>query len=59
MLDALSNLDLDGVAGFAALINSLMMWPTIKALKTIAEDHGKRLTSLEEAPKRRPRRRRR
>ena len=37
----------DGMAGFAALINSLLMWPTIRAVKRIAEDHGARLRALE------------
>ena len=44
---------LNGLAGLAALVNSLLMWPTVKALKRIAEDHGARITTLEQTPKKR------
>ena len=27
--------DLDGLAGFAALINGILLWPTIRALKAL------------------------
>lgn len=33
----------NGLAGLAALVNSLLMWPTIKALK----GHGPRIDTLE------------
>lgn len=36
--------DLDGFAGFASLINGLILWPLVKSLK---KDHGTRITALE------------
>jgi hypothetical protein len=46
--------DLNGLAGFAALINSLILWPIIRDLKKVVEsvkstgfDHEKRIISLE------------
>ena len=45
---------INGLAGLAALINSCLMWPTIKSIKAIAaslsksvDDHGKRIEKLE------------
>lgn len=38
---------LNGLAGLAALVNSLFMWPLLKSLKAIAQDHGSRLERLE------------
>lgn len=40
--------DLDGFAGFAALVNGLILWPLVRAIK---KDHGARLTQLEAATK--------
>ncbi len=44
----------NGLAGLAALVNSLLMWPTIKSIKSMCEslkandaDHSKRLEELE------------
>ncbi len=34
MLDMPSLSDLDGFAGFAALVNSLLLWPTVRGLQT-------------------------
>lgn len=39
--------DLDGFAGLAALINSLLLWPIVRALKNVTKDHGDRLSFLE------------
>jgi hypothetical protein len=39
--------DLDGFAGIAALVNSLLLWPIVKALKNVTHDHGTRLAVLE------------
>ncbi len=47
---------LDGFAGIAALVNSLFLWPIIRALRQVTSDHGTRLSKLER-PK--PKRRRR
>ena len=44
---------LDGFAGIAALVNSLFLWPIIRALKSVTSDHGARLTALESPKKRR------
>ena len=38
---------LDGFAGIASLINSLILWPVIRSLKALSQDHGARLTALE------------
>lgn len=38
--------DIDGVAGLAALINGLILWPLVRSLK---KDHGERITALEAA----------
>ena len=51
--------DLDGFAGLAALINSLLLWPIVRALKNVTKDHGDRLSTLERIsrkPKKKPRR---
>ncbi len=56
---------LNGLAGVAALINSLLLWPVIRSLKkmdsaltAITSDHAVRITTLEAVPKskRRPKR---
>lgn len=42
--------ELDGLAGIAALVNSLIMWPTIRALKkglARLDTHEQRLEQLE------------
>lgn len=45
------NLDvLNGLAGLAALVNSLLMWPTIRSLKRVLPkvvEHEGRITKLE------------
>jgi hypothetical protein len=41
----------NGLAGLAALVNSLLMWPTIKAIKRIALDLDRRVSKLEERDK--------
>ncbi len=38
---------LDGVAGLAALINGLLLWPVVKALKANDAHHDTRLAALE------------
>jgi hypothetical protein len=43
--------DLDGFAGLAALLNSLLLWPIVRALKNLTSDHGKRISTLESKPK--------
>lgn len=44
---------IDGFAGIAALVNSLIMWPVVKSLKEtvqfLKDDHETRLRALEEA----------
>lgn len=47
--------DLDGIAGVAALVNSLLMWPTIRALKAL-EPRVQALEAAHGKPK--PKRRR-
>lgn len=37
----------NGMAGIAALVNSLVLWPVIKSLKSIATDLDHRVTKLE------------
>lgn len=44
--------DLDGLAGLAALVNGLFLWPVIRSLKKLAVQHDERITQLE---KRKPR----
>lgn len=39
--------NLDGFAGLAALVNSLLLWPIVRALKNVTSSHHKRLTTLE------------
>lgn len=41
--------NLDGFAGLAALVNSLLLWPIVRALKNVTSTHHKRLTVLERA----------
>lgn len=41
--------NLDGFAGLAALVNSLLLWPIVRALKNVTKDHGARLSNLERA----------
>ncbi len=52
---------LDGFAGVAALINSLILWPMYRTLKKLVVDsHEPRITALEQRtprPKKRPKRR--
>jgi hypothetical protein len=43
---------LDGVAGLAALVNGLLLWPVVRSLK---KEHGERITALERHPKLSPR----
>lgn len=38
---------LNGLAGLAALVNSLFMWPLLKSLKDIGKSHDQRLDKLE------------
>jgi hypothetical protein len=39
---------LDGFAGLAALVNSLLLWPVVKTLKEVViKDHGPRIVRLE------------
>ena len=47
---------LDGFAGLAALVNSLFLWPIIRALRQVTTDHGQRLSALERPKPRRKRR---
>lgn len=47
---------LNGLAGIAALINGLLLWPIVRALKTTTQDHGTRLTMLERAKARKRKR---
>ncbi len=56
--------DINAIAGIAALLNSMILVPTVRsmkaaveALKTIAQDHGVRLDRLERKTKARPRKR--
>ena len=44
--------DFNGLAGFAALVNSLLMWPTIRYLKRLEP----RVEKLEAAAKKKRRR---
>lgn len=46
--------DIDGLAGFAALVNGALLWPIVRALKAVTKDHGDRLTKLEARPAKRP-----
>jgi hypothetical protein len=46
---------LNGLAGLAALVNSALMWPTIKSLRAIVVNLDTRVTRLEAKPKRRRR----
>ena len=51
---------LNGLAGLAALINSLIMWPQIRALRKLVPEvleHRERITRLESKPARRSRKR--
>lgn len=41
----------NGVAGLAALVNSLILWPIVRNLKHIGESHDKRITRLERKPR--------
>jgi len=47
---------LNGLAGLAALLNGLLLWPVIRSLKNIAQNHDTRITRLE-APKKKARKR--
>lgn len=42
---------IDGMAGFAALVNSLILWPVVNSLKAavqyLKDDHEARLKALE------------
>jgi hypothetical protein len=41
---------LNGLAGLAALVNSLIMWPQLRALAKViplVKDHGERIARLE------------
>lgn len=49
---------LNGLAGVAALVNGLLLWPIVRALKTTTADHGQRLTAVEQAVTKRPKRKR-
>jgi hypothetical protein len=40
----------NGIAGIVALVNSLMLVPSIMALRKIAEKHEGRLEKLEKKP---------
>jgi hypothetical protein len=43
--DLLSSVD--GIAGIAAVINGLLLWPIVRALKNVTKDHGDRIAVLE------------
>lgn len=46
---------LDGFAGLAALVNSLLLWPVVKTLKQVVmENHGPRIAKLEKRQPKRP-----
>lgn len=52
---------LNGLAGLAALLNGLLLWPIVRTLKGTDEKHQARLDALEvakEVPAAKPRRRR-
>lgn len=42
---------LNNVAGIAALVNSLLLWPVIRSLKSLASNHDLRITRLETKPR--------
>lgn len=42
--------DLDVIAGIAALANSLVLVPSVMALRKLAASHEERITRLERAP---------
>ncbi len=46
----------NGIAGIAALVNSLVLVPSILALRKIAKSHDDRITVLEKKPRKRARR---
>jgi len=45
----------NGIAGIAALVNSLLMVPSVLALRRIANSHEHRITRLESKPRKRRR----
>lgn len=47
----------NGIAGIAALVNSLLMVPSVMALRRIANSHESRITKLETVKVKRKRRR--
>ena len=47
----------DGFAGIAAIINGLLLWPVVRALKSVTQEHGTRLSALERITKTQPKKR--
>jgi len=47
---------LNGLAGVAALLNGLLLWPVVRSLKQVTHAHGTRLTRLEHRGRKRKRR---
>lgn len=46
--------NLNAMAGIAAIINGLLLWPIVRSLKAVTKDHGGRIAKLErKAPRKR------
>ncbi len=43
--------DINSLAGVAAIINGLLLWPIVRSLKAVTSNHHTRLTKLEVAHK--------
>ncbi len=50
--------DLNSLAGIAAIINGLLLWPIVRSLKAVTSSHHARLTKLETAKARKGRKKR-